>query len=120
MIPQKSRTRSVDRHRFQDVRLLLGITQQELAAAMRVSQQLVSHIETGRAALSVATAIRLADAAKKRGHTLTLDYIYRRDARLGAYKTSAYSTSAASEEPAGAIRRRPSGARAPASAPRRP
>ncbi|WP_415246195.1 helix-turn-helix transcriptional regulator [Thauera sp.] len=58
------------------IRKRLGMTQAEFAAAIKVSQGSVSHIETGRQAVSPAVAGRIIQTASQRGIGVTYDDIY--------------------------------------------
>jgi transcriptional regulator with XRE-family HTH domain len=58
------------------IREALNMTQVQMAAAMGISQGMVSLYESGASSLPVAKAQELIKLANKRGHELTLDAIY--------------------------------------------
>lgn len=62
---------------FKRIRASLGLSQDALAKLLGMTQGNVSFYELGRQAVPPDVAGRLIDIAKKRGHTVTFDDIYR-------------------------------------------
>ncbi|MNY22670.1 helix-turn-helix protein [compost metagenome] len=61
---------------IKSIRLKLGLTQAELAAALDVSQSLVSQYERGNPEMPPATARRLIQFAQTKGKRFTFNDIY--------------------------------------------
>ena len=61
---------------IKQLRIELGMTQAQLAAALGVSQSTITHIETGKRSPSPALALEIVQIARKHRKKITLEALY--------------------------------------------